>query len=173
MKPQIGLGGGCHWCTEGIFRAVIGVSHVRQGWVSARSPHASFSEAILLEYDPQLIALPELIAIHLHSHSCTNAHSMRVKYRSAVYVFDSKQEMESREAIEMLQADFDKKILTDVMYLQAFELNVDEYLDYYRKNPEKPFCKTYIEPKLRDLMGRYSLLFERAGNSNSERLNPA
>jgi peptide methionine sulfoxide reductase MsrA len=28
---KIGLGGGCHWCTEGVFESLIGVTKVNQG----------------------------------------------------------------------------------------------------------------------------------------------
>ncbi|MGB6038132.1 MAG: peptide-methionine (S)-S-oxide reductase [Cryomorphaceae bacterium] len=159
MNPKIGLGGSCHWCTEGIFCSVKGVENVCQGWISATPPQDTFSEAILFEYDPGVISLVDLLAIHLYSHSCTKRHSMRNKYRSAIYVFDASQELECRKAIQLLQMDFEEKILTEVLYFNYFKLNSEEYLDYYFRNPDKPFCKTYIEPKLRSLMERYSDVF--------------
>ncbi|MFT5973008.1 MAG: peptide-methionine (S)-S-oxide reductase [Cryomorphaceae bacterium] len=82
------------------------------------------------------------------------------KYLSAIYVFDQVQEMESRKAIEKLQIEFDEKILTEVLHFKDFKLNSEEYLDYYYKNPDKPFCKTYIEPKLKRLMKCYSTIFD-------------
>jgi len=111
----------------------------------------------LVEYDPGLLSLYDLTGIHLHSHSCTNAHSMRSKYRSAIYVFNTDQELECYSAIEKLQSEFDKRILTEVLHFKDFKLNSEEYLDYYHRNPEKPFCKTHIEPKLRRLMERYDV----------------
>ena len=83
---KIGFGGGCHWCTEAVFQFLKGVTKVDQGWISSKEPNAYFSEAILLEYNPQLISLETLVSIHLHTHSSTANHSMRVKYRSAVYL---------------------------------------------------------------------------------------
>ena len=160
MNPQIGLGGSCHWCTEGIFRSVKGVEKVRQGWVSATPPHDTFSEGVLFEYDPRFLSLYDLLAIHLHSHSCTSAHRMRNKYRSAIYVFNADQGFESHHAIEKLQSEFDEQIVTEVLHFEDFKLNSEEYLDYYHRNPEKPFCKTHIEPKLISLMSRYSNVFK-------------
>ncbi|MCZ4408458.1 peptide-methionine (S)-S-oxide reductase [Cryomorphaceae bacterium 1068] len=161
MSPIIGLGGSCHWCTEGIFGSVIGVEKVRQGWISAAAPHNSFSEAILFEFDPQRISLPNLIAIHLHSHSCTSAHCMRKKYRSAIYVFSADQELSCLQALKNLQAEFDEKIITEVLYFKDFRLNSEEYRDYYHNNPEKPFCQKFIEPKLNRLLEKYSSSFKR------------
>jgi peptide methionine sulfoxide reductase MsrA len=30
---RIGLGGGCHWCTEGGFESLIGIKVVNQGYI--------------------------------------------------------------------------------------------------------------------------------------------
>tara|TARA_B100000795_G_scaffold173674_1_gene130984 strand:- start:4871 stop:5212 length:342 start_codon:yes stop_codon:yes gene_type:complete len=32
---KIGLGGGCHWCTEAVFMSLKGVRSVRQGWIAS------------------------------------------------------------------------------------------------------------------------------------------
>jgi len=157
---KIGLGGSCHWCTEGIFRSVIGVKNVRQGWISANAPNGSYSEAIVFDYDTQQVSLHDLIALHLHSHSCTKSHSLRQKYRSGIYVFDKKQETQSKRVINLLQQEFKAEIITEVLYFNAFKLNIDEHLDYYHKDPQKPFCTRYITPKLRSLMKRYSNAFD-------------
>ena len=153
---KIGLGGSCHWCTEGIFRSIVGVVEVQQGWISATPPHHTLSEAIYLTYDPEGIDLSTLVGIHLHSHSCTKNHSMRQKYRSAFYVFEDTQAAEVALAIEKEQAAFDQPIITQVLPFKEFKLNQEEFLDYYYKNPEKPFCKNYIDPKLRSLLQRFS-----------------
>ena len=160
MNPKVGLGGSCHWCTEGIFRSINGVDNVRQGWIASNPPNDSFSEAILFQFDPCIIMLSDLIAIHLHSHSCSGVHVMRNKYRSTIYVFNKDQELASRRAIEKLQPEFDRPIITQVLPFKEFKLNSKEYLNYYHRNPEKPFCKNFIEPKLRSLMKRYSDVFK-------------
>lgn len=153
---KIGLGGSCHWCTEAIFQSLKGVLHVRQGWIASDDNQTRFSEAVVVEFDPAQISLKTLIEIHLHTHSCTSDHSMRSKYRSAVYAFTEEQHSFASQAIEKLQADFDQSIITEVIPFGAFELNDEKYLDYYAKNPDKPFCKTFIDPKLKILLARFS-----------------
>lgn len=42
---------------------------------------------------------PKIIAVYLHTHSCTANHSKRAKYRSAIYFFNDKQSIESSDAL--------------------------------------------------------------------------
>ena len=35
---KAGFGGGCHWCTEGVFQALRGVAQVDQGFVQSDAP---------------------------------------------------------------------------------------------------------------------------------------
>ena len=158
-KNKAGFGGGCHWCTEGIFSSVRGVCNVQQGWIAAPAPNDVLSEAILLEFDPAVIDLETLVHIHLHSHSASSSHSMRGKYRSAVYVFDDAQAIEAKAALASAQPDFERPIITQVLPFERFKLNSEDFLNYYQRNPEKPFCQTYISPKLRKLAGLYPASF--------------
>jgi len=153
---KIGFGGGCHWCTEAVFQFLKGVTKVEQGWISSKKPNDYFSEAILLEYNPNEIDLDTLVAIHLHTHSSTANHSMRVKYRSAVYFFTPKQEGQLSTIMKKIQQDFDQKIITSLLPFKEFKINKEQYRNYYEKNKENSFCKLYIHPKLKILLSQFS-----------------
>jgi peptide-methionine (S)-S-oxide reductase len=154
---KIGLGGSCHWCTEAIFASLHGVVKAEQGWISSTGENDSFSEAVIVHFDATVISLKRLIEIHLHTHSCTSTHSMRKKYRSAVYYFIHLQGMQEQvvESLRQLQADFNDKIITQVLPFVNFKLNQPPYLDYYYSNPKKPFCENVINPKLKILLSRF------------------
>lgn len=156
MINQIGFGGSCHWCTEAIFLSLKGTLDVRQGWIAPENDPDSFSEAVIVRYDPDVITLDTLIEIHLHTHSCTSAHSMRSKYRSAIYTFDPEQFDLCSQALIKLQSEFSAPIITQVLKFSDFKLNKAEYLNYYYSNPEKPFCENIVNPKLRELIKRFS-----------------
>jgi peptide-methionine (S)-S-oxide reductase len=156
MISKVGLGGSCHWCTEAIFQSLRGVDRVEQGWIASEGKASSFSEGVVVYFDTAVISLQTLIAVHLHTHSCTSRHSMRSKYRSAVYTFHDQQAEAVREAISVLQSEFDEVIITDVIPFQDFELNQETYLNYYYSNPEKPFCENVVSPKLRLLLKHFS-----------------
>ena len=151
---KIGFGGSCHWCTEAIFSSLMGVQQVEQGWI-ASVENAIFSEAVIVNYDPATISLQTLIEIHLRTHSATSNHTMRQKYRSAIYAFIQEDYDSSSEILNELQSQFSAPLITEVERFQSFKLNEEKYLDYYYKNPQKPFCKNVIDPKLSELRRRF------------------
>ena len=153
---KIGLGGGCHWCTEAVFQSLKGVSLVEQGFIAPGNQKASFSEAVIVHYNQNHIGLKDLIEIHLHTHKSTSAHSMRNKYRSAVYAFDIESWEASQNALMELQKGFGGQLVTQVLRFGQFKSSDVQFHDYYFSNPGKPFCETYISPKLKLLLKRFS-----------------
>lgn len=85
---KVGFGGGCHWCTEAVFQSLVGVIKVEQGFIAPLEVRNAFSEAVVVHFNQDEIGLKNLIEIHLRTHNSTSAHSMRDKYRSAIYAFD-------------------------------------------------------------------------------------
>lgn len=152
---KIGFGGSCHWCTEAIFLSLNGVKSVDQGWISSLNENSEFSEAVVVHFDEDIITLENLIEIHLHTHSCTAEHSMRKKYRSAIYIFSTFQQQESILAIKKFQVDFIQPIITKVISFDKFKLNTNQYLNYYYNDPEKPFCENIVNPKLQKLIASF------------------
>ena len=153
---KIGFGGSCHWCTEAIFLSIRGIKSVLQGWISSEGEYSGFSEAVIVEFDEQIISPETLIAIHLSTHSCTSNHQMRSKYRSAIYTFDEFQARKARLAIGLLQKDYEATIITEVIPYKSFKLNTEPFLNYYYSDVQKPFCENIINPKLERLLKLFS-----------------
>lgn len=149
---KIALGGGCHWCTEAVFQSLLGVLKVEQGYVASTGKNKTFSEAVIIYFNVQDISLKTLIEIHLHTHKSTSNHAMRTKYRSAVYVFSEKQKLESEQILK----SFQNKLITQVFPFHSFKSSREQIQNYYYKNPEKPFCETFINPKLKILLNQFS-----------------
>lgn len=154
----VGFGGGCHWCTEAVFDALEGVTSVRQGFIAAAAPDDALSEAALVTFDPARIPLAVLVEIHLRTHSSTSDHTMRGKYRSAVYVRpgDPAAEKDAGDALALAAASLEAPIVTRVLPLVRFEESPVTFRRYYARNAGKPFCVSYIDPKLRLLRERYA-----------------
>lgn len=151
---KIGFGGGCHWCTEAIFQALKGVDHVEQGWIASTPPFDTFSEGIIVHYNKD-INLDTLIEVHLLTHSSASAHSMRYKYRSAVYYFDQADQDEAESIIRQLALKNKVNYITQTLPFADFRLNTESQLNYYKNNKQGPFCKTYIDPKLTVIRERF------------------
>lgn len=148
---RIGFGGSCHWCTEAVFQSINGVIKVEQGWISADEA-ADFHEAVIVHYNSEIISLEKLIEVHLYTHNSTSNHVMRNKYRSAVYTFNKGQQIETTNILKCFEEDFSDKLVTKVYGFKEFKMSAEHYQNYYLKNPNKPFCKTYIHPKLQTLL---------------------
>jgi peptide-methionine (S)-S-oxide reductase len=127
--------------TEAVFQTLKGVEIVEQGWIASEGVHDDFSEAVIVHFDESEIDLTTLTAIHLYTHSCTSEHSMRKKYRSAVYTFSNMYAEKVKAIIEQLQSEFDKPIVTQVLPFVSFKENKEQYQNYYLKNSENQFCK--------------------------------
>jgi len=158
MLKKVGFGGGCHWCTEAVFSALKGVETVEQGWIASCGDYSLFSEGVIVTYNAREISLDVLIEIHLHTHASSGNHSMRDKYRSAVYTFDDIDLISIQMTIVDLQNDFEKPIITKVLPFSDFKLNREDSLNYYFSDPAKPFCENYINPKLKLLREQFSKL---------------
>ncbi|QHI36247.1 Peptide methionine sulfoxide reductase MsrA [Kordia antarctica] len=156
MICKIAFGGGCHWCTEAVFQSLIGVENVAQGWIQSTEENDTFSEAVIVQFDATLIPLKVLIEIHLRTHKSTVQHSMRTKYRSAIYYFDSIQKETIEEILTNLQKSFTKKIITQVLPFNGFKPSREAITNYYYSNPSKPFCEQFINPKLKLLLTKFS-----------------
>lgn len=153
---KIAFGGGCHWCTEAVFQSLKGVVNVEQGWIASKGEHFAFSEAVIVTFNPKIIPLKVLVEIHLHTHKSTSKHSMRKKYRSAVYVFKADDFPVVNRILDDLQPNFDNMLITQVLGFSKFKPSRKEITNYYYKNPEKPFCKSFINPKLKLLLSEYA-----------------
>ena len=155
-ETKIAFGGGCHWCTEAVFQALKGVRKVEQGFVASIDNNTAFSEAVIVYFNEQIIPLSVLIQIHLHTHKSTSNHSMRSKYRSAIYYFKDQQKPITEVLLTSFQSEFNSKIITKVIPFKDFKPSKTIFLNYYKNNPNKPFCKTYINPKLKLLQEKFS-----------------
>lgn len=146
-EHKLGLGGGCHWCTEAVMQAVPGVLHVDQGYINSLPPYEGFSEAVLVSYD-HTADLAMLLDIHLETHASTINHSRRDDYRSAIYCTSESQLSAIRLVMSSLSRKRNKKYITAILPFKAFKPSRASLQDYYKTRPDAPFCKRYIAPKL-------------------------
>ena len=156
---KIGFGGSCHWCTEAIFQSLIGVKEVKQGWISSVDENESFSEAVIVSFNPDEISLTVLIEIHLHTHSCTANHSMREKYRSAIYYFNDEQQQQAQHTINALKAE-GLNIVTELSPAPQFYPAEEYHQNFFARNPAQGYCNFTIPPKLMKLRSKFQDLLK-------------
>lgn len=144
---KIGLGGGCHWCTEAVFQSLKGVEKVDQGYISTSIDQETYYEGVIVHFNPEIINLEVLIKIHLKTHQSASDHSFRSRYLSAVYTFDKLQYAEADKILNIL-SNGNFNFVTKVHSFGNFKTSREQIRNYYNTDPERPFCKKYIVPKL-------------------------
>ena len=107
---------------------------------------------MIAHFDPEQVSLATLIEIHLRTHASTSNHTMRGKYRSAVYAFDKAQQEQAQAILDNLQEQFDEPLVTRALPYRSFKPSDERFQEYFKKNAGGPFCKAYIDPKLQLLM---------------------
>ena len=78
---KIILGGGCFWCTEGVFQLVRGVEKVVSGYAGGATLNPTYmqvcsgqtghAEVIEVSFNSEVISLTELLDIFFHLHNPT------------------------------------------------------------------------------------------------------
>jgi peptide-methionine (S)-S-oxide reductase len=157
---KIGFGGGCHWCTEAVFQALSGVRNIRQGFIRSTSPDDSWSEAVEVDFNPEEISLSDLLTVHLATHASTSKHSMRDKYRSAVYTYSPEQSAMVTTELDRISVATDTEFVTRVLPHHAFKFSEARFHNYYATDPERPFCRTYIDSKMAKLQTQFSRIMK-------------
>lgn len=159
------LGGGCFWCVEALYERMDGVQSVVSGYAGGATPNPSYkavcsgttghAEVVKIEFDPAVISLRSLIDFFWEAHDPTTLNrqgaDVGTQYRSIILYADDEQEKTARASLQAAQAKFEKPIVTEIAPLEDFYPAEVDHQDYYRNNPNAPYCRFVITPKLKKL----------------------
>jgi peptide-methionine (S)-S-oxide reductase len=170
-EQQATLAGGCFWCTEAVFKDVIGVSRVESGYTGGQVPNPTYkqvcggatghAEAIRVTFDPEIISYGELLDLFFHTHDPTQLNrqggDVGTQYRSAIFPHSPEQEAEARAATERAAADWPAPIVTTIEPLADWYPAEDYHQDYWEGEGQRnPYCLAVIPPKLAKLRKSYA-----------------
>lgn len=158
------FGAGCFWCVEAIFQELDGVEKVASGYSGGNRPNPTYeqvcsgatgyAEVIQVYYDPKKITYDELLDVFWRTHDPTTPNQQGAdrgtQYRSAIFYHDDKQKELAEKYKKELDASgaFDKPIVTEIAPFRNFYLAESYHQNYYKANPDKPYCSVVIQPKL-------------------------
>lgn len=165
------LGGGCFWCTEAVFTELKGVEKVESGYSGGITPNPTYeqvstgktghAEVIQITFDPRQISYREILHIFFTTHDPTTPNrqgpDIGPQYRSTI-LHHNKQQKETAEQVikEIDQARiWNKPVVTELKAFKAFYKAEDHHHEYYRLNPEQPYCAVVISPKLAKFRKQY------------------
>ena len=162
---QATFAGGCFWCTEAVFRDVIGVEQVESGYIGGTVEHPTYkqvcggdtghAEAIRVTYDPAVIGYDEMLDIFFATHDPTQlnrqGNDVGTQYRSAIFPHSPEQEAAARAGIERA-GEGRGKIVTTIEPLTTWYPAEDYHQEYWDGEGQRnPYCLAVIPPKLQKL----------------------
>jgi len=165
------FGTGCFWCTEAIYERLEGVEKVIAGYSGGHVANPSYkqvctgttghAEAVQIYFNPEIITYDELLDVFWQVHDPTTlnrqGNDIGTQYRSVIFYHDDKQRLEaeaSKHKFEM-SGTFKDPIVTEISPLINFYEAEDYHQDYYSLNPNQPYCKVVISPKIKKFTAKY------------------
>jgi peptide-methionine (S)-S-oxide reductase len=165
------LAGGCFWCLEAVFEQLRGVTKVTSGYAGGHVPNPSYeavctgttghAEVVQVAFDPDEISFRDLLGVFFTLHDPTTLDrqggDVGTQYRSAVFYHDAAQRRTAEEVVREMEAEhaFDDPIVTKIEPLDAFYPAEEYHREYYRRNPNQPYCRAVITPKVAKLRSKY------------------
>ncbi len=159
--------GGCFWCTEAVFRDVIGVSEVESGYIGGTMPNPTYkavcsgntghAEAIRITFDAQQLSYGDLADIFMVTHDPSQlnrqGNDVGTQYRSAIFPLDDEQREGAGAAIERWNADHPGQVAVTTIEGPAEWYPAEDYhQDYWADEGQRnPYCLAVIPPKLQKL----------------------
>ena len=160
------VAGGCFWCTEAVFRDVIGVSEVESGYIGGAVVDPTYkqvcggstghAEAIRVTYDPAVIDYAQLLDVFLGTHDPTQlnrqGNDVGTQYRSAIFPLNDSQRTQAEAAIARANADHGGKVVTTIEGAAPWYPAEGYHQEYWEGEGQRnPYCMATIPPKLMKL----------------------
>jgi peptide-methionine (S)-S-oxide reductase len=156
------LGGGCFWCVEAVYQTVPGILAVTSGYAGGEVPNPTYeqvctgrtghAEVVRIEFDPGQINYEGVIDLFWKAHDPTTLNrqgaDVGTQYRSIILYENEAEKVAAEKSKGRAQADFKDPIVTEIVPLEAFYPAEKYHQDFYDNNPDYPYSRAVIRPKL-------------------------
>jgi peptide-methionine (S)-S-oxide reductase len=163
------LGAGCFWCVEAIFQDLKGVLKVESGYSGGSVSNPTYrevcsgltghAEVINVSFDPAVISFKEILEIFFTVHDPTTLNRQGAdsgtQYRSAVFFHSPEQKTVADEVKLSMQSVWDAPIVTEISAFETFYKAEDYHQNYFKDNPNQPYCSIVIAPKVKKFREHY------------------
>ena len=167
------VAGGCFWCTEAVFRDVIGVSAVESGYIGGAGANPTYqavcsgstghAEAIKVTFDPAQLSYGDLLDVFMATHDPTQlnrqGNDVGTQYRSAIFPLDDAQRAEAEAAIARANAEHGGRVVTTIEGPAEWYPAEDYHQEYWQGEGQRnPYCLALIPPKLQKLRKSFAAM---------------
>src|ERR1700751_6218141 len=169
--------GGCFWGVQAVFQHVKGVVKATSGSSGGAAKTAEYelvstgetghAESVKITYDPSQITYGELLRIffsvvHDPTQLKRQGPDEGTQYRSAIFYDNDEQKRIAESYIAQLNDAkiFRRKIVTQVVALNAFYPAEDYHQDYATRHPDQPYIVLNDAPKVAHLRQQFPDLYQ-------------
>ena len=157
------VGGGCFWCTEAIFRELVGVESVVSGYSGGQAPGqptyrevcsglTGHAEVVQIIFNESEISYTDILTIFMTTHDPTTLNrqgaDVGTQYRSVIFYENEKDKLIAHQVVKEVQPYFESPIVTEISPLDTFYKAEDHHQDYYKNSTSQGYCNAVITPKL-------------------------
>ena len=117
MSETVIVAGGCFWCTEAVFKDVIGVESVESGYIGGEVENPTYkevctgstghAEGVKVTFDPETVSLPEIYDMFMGTHDPSQlnrqGNDVGTQYRSAIFPLSDAQQGRGRSRHRALE----------------------------------------------------------------------
>jgi peptide-methionine (S)-S-oxide reductase len=166
------LGGGCFWCLEAVYQQMEGVLSVVSGYMGGRRPEPTYQqvssgatghvEVVQVTFDSTITSYREILEVFFAIHDPTTrdrqGNDAGTQYRSVIFYTSDEQRITAEQAIRELDAEhvWTDPIVTEVLPAATFYRAEDYHQDYFRSNPNQPYCAFVVAPKARKFREKFA-----------------
>lgn len=150
-----------------MFSEVKGVEKVESGFSGGWVPNPTYeqvctdttghAEVVQITFDPSTLSYDELLDIYFGVHDPTTLNrqgdDVGTQYRSVIFYHTDEQKRIAESKVKSLteQRVWKNPIVTEIQPYKAFYRAEEYHQSYFRKNPDKPYCRIVISPKVSKL----------------------
>ena len=159
------VGAGCFWCVEAFYERLDGVHEAVSGYAGGVRADPGYkavsrgetrhAEVVKLFYDPERISYRELIDFFWKTHDASRDDGVwpdfGPQYRSILLYETEAQKAAIKASRKAHEAEAGIKVATDIRELKAFYRAEPYHQDFAAKNPDHPYVRRILEPKLEKL----------------------
>jgi peptide-methionine (S)-S-oxide reductase len=156
------LGGGCFWCTEAIYQMLPGVKSVASGYAGGTTENPTYkdvcsgrtghAEVIQIEFDPKQVSYGKILETFWQAHDPTTLNRQGgdtgTQYRSIILYNSEAQKIAAEKSKAEAQKHLTRVIVTEIVPLKKFYKAEGYHQNYFRNNPDQPYCRAVILPKV-------------------------
>jgi peptide-methionine (S)-S-oxide reductase len=121
-----------------------------------------YAEVVQIRFDPAVISYRQLLEVFFSIHDPTTLNrqgeDVGTQYRSVIFTHSPEQERITREMIRELtqRRAFRWPIVTEVVPASEFYRAEEYHQQYFRQNPDQPYCAMVVAPKVRKFCEKFS-----------------